>query len=254
MGPKVSWVILTYNRAEIVRQAIGHCLDNSGAPEAINQIVWVDNGSTDGVREVMASFEPEISVLNSENLGVAKGYNQGLGLATEEYIIVTGCDFLMPDNWLRTFLEYVTKIPETGMACMYSKHWTYCHDRLRKSYGVQMVNGLPIVHAMPLERHIMRRSLLADFGYFPETFGMYGFDDVARAHRIEQVCDEKGLLYYCIPDCVPVHLGTEGLKQHDGKDSAEYHAMKRKEATDPAKHAELNRLRDLGWPRFSPFP
>ncbi len=254
MTPKCSWIILTFNRAEIVREAIGHCLDNSGAPEAITQLVWVDNGSTDGVRDVMRGFEPDVSVLYSENKGVARGYNTGMGLATEEFVVVTGCDFRMPDNWLKTMLDYVTQIPETGMACIYSQHWTYKHERLRKQYGVDNSYALPIVHAMPIERHIYRRELLSAFGYYPETFGMYGFDDVARAYRIEKVCDELGLLYYVIPDLVAEHLGTEGLNAADGKDDLAYHAMKRKEATDPAKRAELARLKELGWPKFSPFP
>lgn len=251
---KVSWIILTFDRAEIVRQAIGHCLDNSGAPEAIGEIVWIDNGSSDGVRDVMRSFEPEISVLYSENTGVARGYNTGLGLAREEYVVITGCDCLMPDNWLKIMLEYVTKIPETGIASIYTKHWTYKQERLRKQFGIDHSYALPIVHAMPIERRIFRRELLKEIGYFPETLGKYGWDDLCWARRAEQVCDDKGLLYYVIPELIAIHLGTEGIAAADGKDDSSYHAMKRQEVQNPEKQIEMARLKELGWPRFTPFP
>jgi GT2 family glycosyltransferase len=250
----ISWVILTYNRGEIVKEALSHCFDYSGAPEAIEEVVWVDNGSTDKVcREFMRTLEPEVSVLLSDNLGVARGYNIGMGLATKDYIVITGCDMKMPANWLRTMLDYVERVPETGVASVYSIHWTARPERLRKGFGIKEINGMPLVHAMPIERRIFRRELLADFGYFPETLGLYGYDDLCWAYRTERICDQKGLLYYVIPDLVAEHLGTEGINAADGKDSSQYHAFKQKEVRDPRKREEMDRLKELGWPRFSPF-
>lgn len=253
----VSWIILTHNRAETVNRAIRHCMANSGAEW--DEIVWIDNGSAPGeygnMARVLAPLsDSTVHVRYETNRGVARGYNTGMGLATCDYIVITGCDMLMPDGWLKTFKEYVTKIPETGVACIYSSHWTARPARLRTNWGIQHAGlALPIVHAMPIERRIFKRSFLADFGYFPESFGLYGFDDLAWAARVEKVCTEKGLLTYVIPDMVAEHLGDEGIEAHAGRDSKEYHAMKRREVEDPAKRAELNRLRSLGWPRFSPF-
>lgn len=247
----VSWIILTYNRGEIVKRSVTHNFDCAGAVP--DELIWVDNGSTDKIcREFMQSMDPEVSVLHNENRGVAKGYNAAMTAASKDYIVITGSDMLLPNNWLATFKEYVATIPNTGSACIYSSHWTEKPERHRKQYGIQVVNDLPLVHAMPIERRIFRRSLLTEFGYYPESFGLYGFDDIAYAHRIEKVCDEMGLLYYCIPDLVAEHLGTEGIARYDGKDAAEYHAMKQKEARDSAKRVELERLRNLGWPKFDP--
>lgn len=250
-GPTISWVILTYNRRETVTKAIDHCMANAGAKW--DEIVWVDNGSTDGMENTLFNFEPDVAVLNNTNLGVAKGYNRGMALATKDYIVITGCDMKMPNNWLRTFKEYVEHIPQTGVACMYSRHWTEKPERIRK-FGIDDVHGLPIVHAMPIERRIFRRDLLADFGYLPETFGLYGVEDLCWAYRAEKVCAEKGLLTYVIPGFVAEHLGTEGVNKADGKDSFEYHAFKQKEVQDASKLIEFERLRDLGWPKSSPYP
>lgn len=247
----ISWIILTYNRAEIVKRAFSHNATNAGAPW--DELVWVDNGSKEEDYYDMDSFlATDIHVQNNQNNGVAKGYNQGLGLATKDYVVITGCDMLMPNNWLRTFKDYVEQIPNTGVACMYSSHWTEKPERIRK-FGIDESHKLPIVHAMPIERRIFRRELLADFGYFPETFGLYGYDDIAWAMRAEQVCAERGLLSYVIPGYVAQHLGTEGINAHDGKDGAEYHAMKRAQVEDPLKQAELERRRALDWPIFKAF-
>ncbi len=249
-NPRISWIILTFNRGEIVRRSVTHNFNTAGA--CPDELVWVDNGSTDIItRDFMLGLDPEISILNNENRGVARGYNQGLGAATGDYVVITGCDMLMPDNWLATMLDYVTKIPETGVACVYSRPLHKCQDRIKGLRRV--VNGLPIIPAFPIERRIFRRSLLSDFGYFPETFGLYGHDDVAWAHRAEQVCLEKGLISYVIPDMQAEHLGTEGVTRYDGKDDADYHAMKKREAGSWAKTAEMERLASLDFPRFTPF-
>ncbi len=248
--PRVSWIILTYNRGAVVRQSVKHNFDTAGV--APDELIWVDNGSTDVItRDFMSGLDPEVSILNNENLGVAKGYNRGLGLATGDYIVITGCDMLMPNNWLGIMLDYVTGIPDTGVACVYSRSLASCQERV---HGLRrVVNGLPIIPALPIERRIFRRELLADFGYFPESFGLYGMDDLAWAQRAERVCAEKGLLSYVIPDMQAEHLGTEGVSRYDGKDEAAYHAMKKREASEHGKIIELARLRGLGWPRFTPY-
>lgn len=247
--PSVSWVILTHNRAEIVEWAFDHNFDNAGYP--FHEIVWCDNGSKPAERYYMENVVfgayVNTTILNRLNLGAAKGYNRAMGLATGDYIVITGCDMLMPEGWLKTFMDYVTKIPETGMALMYSRPLDKCPERLLGPR--QTINGLDIIPAFPVERRIFKRELLADFGYFPETFGLYGFDDLALAHRIIQVCNEKNLYCYLIPDQVPIHLDGEGVDTP----TDDYTRFKHKEALDPAKRAEFERLRQLNFPRFTPF-
>lgn len=265
----VSWVILTYNRADKVERAITHCMRNAG--EKWDELVWCDNGSADGVRDFMMSLEPDTAVLNKANRGVASGYNRAMAMATCDYVVITGCDMLMPPNWLKTFKDYIRRVPRTGIACMYSGPLGWVPERARDpkdlpadSFTVEYngrvqkwyqssVNGLPFVHAMPIGRRILSRKLLGQIGYFPECFGLYGHDDVAWAHRAEKICDMQGLHYYVIPDQIPEHLGTEGVAKPDGKDESQYHAFKMAEAADPEKARTMSRLQAEGWPYFNPF-
>lgn len=252
---KISWVVLTYNRADFVKQAMSHNFKNMGGYHDV-ELIWVDNGSTDGVHAVMRDFNPSISVLHRENLGVAKGYNRGFALATGDYIVVTGCDMLMSPRWLDTFVQYVEKIPTTGIACMYHRRLHEVPERMRKgnAWKKEKRAGLDIIHAMPIERRIFKRDLLGKIGFLREDFGLYGWEDVEWGYRAERVCDELGLLYYVIPDMHPYHLGTEGMNAHDGNDDKEYHAFKQREARDIKKLELMEQCRAKNWPYYNPFP
>lgn len=250
MSMTVSWIVLTFNRAEKVRRAMLHNKEQAGA--CWDELVWVDNGSRDHVRTVMETSQPDVSVLLKENLGVAKGYNRAMALATKDLIVITGCDMLMPKNWLATFLNYMEKIPSTGVACMYSKPLDRVKERLRSPRD-ERLGGLPFRRAMPIERRCFRRSLLKDFGYLNEGFGFYGHEDCAWAQTVEKICDQKGLLYYVIPNEIAEHLGNEGCDEFNGKDDLPYHNFKYRESHDPSKQKLLTELRLQGWPAFYPY-
>lgn len=247
---KISLIILTYNRAETVARAMKHNLECAGRP--IDELVWVDNGSHDGVREVMMGFNPDVAVLNKTNLGVAHGYNRGYALATGDYVVITGCDMLMPENWLVTMVEHIEKIPNTGVACMYSQPISKVPERIRGEE--QVINGLRVRPALPFGRRILRRDLLTEkIGFLRQDFGLYGWEDVEWGERALRACAREGLLCYAIPDQVAEHLGTEGVRMHDGKDPADYHAFKQAEVRDPHKMVVMEKARSAGYPYYNPY-
>jgi glycosyltransferase involved in cell wall biosynthesis len=199
----------------------------------------------------MTAFNPDISVIHKENFGVAKGYNHGYVLATGDWIVITGCDMLMPENWLVTMKEYLEKVPQTGIACMYSQPMDKVPERIRGERTI--VNGMDLWPALPFGRRIVRRDLFKDIGYLREDFGLYGWEDVEWGERALRICKEKDLMCYAIPDKVAEHLGTEGVKMADGKDPADYHAFKRAEVHDPKKIELMNRCRAEGYQYYNPF-
>lgn len=246
---KISWVVLTFNRAVIVDKAMTHNFEICGRKP--DELIWVDNGSRDGVRDVMKNFNPDVAILNRENLGVAKGYNRGIVLATGDWVVITGCDMLMPKNWLATFAEYVEKIPNTGVACMYSVTPDKVPERIRGEKNV--INGLPIIPAIPIERRIFRRELIQKAGHLREDFGLYGYEDCEAAFRYERVCKENGWLTYVIPDQIAEHLGTEGISDFNGLDSKDYHEFKRRECRNPAKEEKFRWCNENKFPYYTPY-
>src|SRR5262245_4723453 len=114
---RISWIVLTHDRRDLLERMMAHNVAHAGCH--IDELIWVDNGSDAGVHEVMRAYDPAVSILNKVNLGVAKGWNRGLALATGDYVVSTDSDMLLPSGWLATFRTYLAGIPRTGVACFF---------------------------------------------------------------------------------------------------------------------------------------
>lgn len=252
--PKVTWVVLFFNREALLRQAMAHNIEKAGFSDY--ELVMVDNGSTDGATEYARSLKPDTLVINKENMGVSHGYNRAMVMARGEFIVITGMDMLMPDNWMTCFLEHFEKIPNTGVASMYTCPLSGVPERARGGkpgeWIFEEVNGLRIAKGMPFGRRMFRTSMLKHFGYF-QHFGLYGYEDIAWAGTVEKYCAEHGLRCYAIPDKVCEHIQNTRLDLQ-GPEREDYVKFKKAEVADPYKLNRLKELGDQGWPAARPFP
>lgn len=113
--PKVSVVIPTFNRAQIIAESLQSVINQTY--KDIEAIV-VDDGSTDNTREVVGSFkDPRISYKYQENRGVSAARNAGIKVSSGEYIAFLDSD----DIWLSPNLELKVKLldsrPDIAIAC-----------------------------------------------------------------------------------------------------------------------------------------
>ena len=251
---KISWLLLTYNRANAVCKAIPYCAKNAG--HSYDEVIWVDNGSEKGeylrIAHMLAGLFPNIThVLYSKNTGVAKGYNTCMANAQGTHMVITGCDMMMPDNWLKKMVEAYNGLPKAGVVTIYASEISKVKERIRGEPF--MWSSQVFQEAMPIGRRFLSKELQRKIGYFHEGFGMYGWDDVAWGHTAERVLGELGLKSYNLNDHVAEHLGTEGNVGYDYKDEHEYWRWKRKEVEDPAKQELLTKLRTANWPSFNPY-
>lgn len=259
---KVSWIILTYNRLKLSEDVFLKNIDSLQEGNSIKlERICVDNGSCedlgyddDGheVGLLMWRFS-NINVFNSKNLGVAKGYNQGLSMATGDYIVITGCDRVMPKHWLSIWIHHFEKIPNTGIISCYSVPMDSVPERKRDPKKEIEVNGMKIIPAMPMEAKIFSRDLHRKIGYLREDFGLYGWEDVEWGHRAERVTKELGLINYIIPGMQAEHLGSEGIKEWNGIDDKEYHEFKQKESSDPKKKELMDRCWKENFKYYNPY-
>lgn len=96
----VSVVIPAYNVEEYVQDAVESALNQT---YPLQEIVCVDDGSTDGTLEVLRDLEAqhpdEMQVLTGSNQGACAARNRGMSVATGEYIqFLDADDVLLPEK------------------------------------------------------------------------------------------------------------------------------------------------------------
>ncbi len=93
----ISVVILNWNGRAFLEQFLPSVVANSGDAK----IVVADNGSTDSSIEFVRKNYPNIElVLNEENGGFAKGYNDALKQVDNEIYVLLNSDIEVTPNWL----------------------------------------------------------------------------------------------------------------------------------------------------------
>ncbi len=99
--PTVAVIVPTYNRASVICEAVDSLLAQVAAPE---EIIVVDDGSTDGTTDVLARYGEAIRVIRQENGGAAAARNTGAMAARADWLTFLDSD----DVWLpgrMTFLR-----------------------------------------------------------------------------------------------------------------------------------------------------
>ncbi len=102
---KVSVIVPTHNRAELLRQTLDNLLAQSLPPR---QVIVVDDGSTDATPEVLNSYGAAVTALRQENRGAAAARNRGLREATGEFIQFMDSDDLCSLNKLEAQARALT--------------------------------------------------------------------------------------------------------------------------------------------------
>lgn len=94
----VSVVIPAYNAERFLRRAVESILEQTIGPQ---EIIVVDDGSTDGTCDVARSFGDRLCCLRQDNAGVSAARNRGISAAEGEWIAFLDAD----DHWLSCHLE-----------------------------------------------------------------------------------------------------------------------------------------------------
>ena len=103
MTPRVTIAIPCYNAARWIGDAVQSALEQTW-PE--KETIVVDDGSTDGSREVLASFGEKIRVIHGAHRGGNHARNAAVLASTGEWIqFLDADDFLLPQKITRQFYE-----------------------------------------------------------------------------------------------------------------------------------------------------
>lgn len=104
--PTVSVIIPNYNREHLIGETLENLLNQT---RPADEIIVVDDGSTDRSVEVIKSYGERIRVITQKNAGPATARNRGLQEATGEYIQFFDSDDLCSLNKLEAQADAITR-------------------------------------------------------------------------------------------------------------------------------------------------
>jgi GT2 family glycosyltransferase len=111
----ISILIVNFNTSNLLKRCLRSILSDETKPAS--EIIIIDNASCDNSLEMLRSTFPEIHVIaNDRNAGFARANNQGLDIATGEFVLLLNPDTELLPGALRHLYTFLSAHPEAG-AC-----------------------------------------------------------------------------------------------------------------------------------------
>jgi glycosyltransferase involved in cell wall biosynthesis len=111
LGSGVSAVIPTFNRSVFLQQALSSLLRQTRRPD---EIIVIDDGSTDDTAQVVASFGPQVAYVRKVNGGKSSALNLGLQRSSHELIYILDDDDIAADDAIERTAGALQNSPEYG--------------------------------------------------------------------------------------------------------------------------------------------
>ncbi|MBN8794113.1 glycosyltransferase family 2 protein [Thermomonas sp.] len=109
----MSYVVFSYNHARFVRQAIDSILAQD---YPALELIVVDDGSTDGSRELLRSLSREkgFQLVEKDNGGIVSAVNVGIPLASGAFIVPHASDDVSHPGRTRAQVRALQSMPQAG--------------------------------------------------------------------------------------------------------------------------------------------
>jgi glycosyltransferase involved in cell wall biosynthesis len=167
---RISVVIPSYNRRHTLERALQSVYDQTSPAD---EVILVDDGSTDGSSEMVRQLFPGVIVLKQPNLGVSAARNRGIAKARCEWIALLDSD----DSWLPQKIDQIRKAQklQPDFVLYHSDEiWIRRGVRVnpmnkhRKYGGWIFEQCLPLCSISP-SAAVIRKSTLESLGGFDEN-------------------------------------------------------------------------------------
>ncbi len=233
---QLSVIIVNYNVKYFLEQCL--CSVIKACKNIDAEIFAVDNNSTDGSREFLASKFTTINFIwNKENTGFAKANNQVLAQARGQFILFLNPDTIVPEDCFEKCIQFfeshtqagalgIRMIDGTGKFLKESKRAfpspltslyklsgltkLFPHSKTFAQYhlGHLPENENHEVDVLAGAYMMVPKNILDKTGSFDETFFMYG-EDVDLSYRIQKA----GYKNYYFAEETIIHFKGESTKK-----------------------------------------
>jgi GT2 family glycosyltransferase len=107
--PRISIIIVTWNSQDYIRS----CLDSMFSQDQDLEVIVADNGSQDSTLDTLREYGNRIMILeNQNNLGFAGAVNQGLKLASGDFILLLNPDTVLTPGALGSMTGFLSEHPD----------------------------------------------------------------------------------------------------------------------------------------------
>ncbi|MCK9859779.1 glycosyltransferase [Paenibacillus sp. ATY16] len=193
--PFVSFVVLAYNHLEITKRCIDSLLLHT--PLEGNELILVNNGSSDGTQAYFDSIPGASPVHLPQNVGPVNGFNVGMNAAQGKYIALISNDMILTSGWLPNLIACIESDPGIGFV---SPGANYVSNFQQISLPFQTLEEMQVeakaynvsdpnkweerVRLMPVILFSLTDRLREIGGYDPRFyFGEFGDDDISYRYR-----------------------------------------------------------------------
>lgn len=246
---KASVIVLSWNGMDYLQD----CLDALLAQDFADlELIVVDNASTDGSADFVASHYPDVRLLRNErNLGFAAGNNRGLRAATGDVVVLLNQDTVVQPGWLTALVQALASDPRRGIVggkALYpdgriqhaggyvdaqgnGAHYGY---RQKDEGQFEQVREVDFVTGAALA---ISRAALAAVGDLDEGFGLAYWEDVDWCYRVRAA----GFQVVYVPQAVLIHkeASMAARVSHEGM-----YELQRNRLRFVLKHWPVGRLVD----------
>ncbi len=215
--PKISIIIVTYNNLILTKNCLNSifCFSHYSNLE----IIIVDNGSADETKKYLqqvTASNPQIRlILNDHNRGFAPANNQGLKIASGEYIVFLNNDTIVTPHWLPNLLRHFQQDqaigllgPVTNNIGNSAKIKVDYHNLIglldfSARHRQKNINQKKELPSVALFCAIAKKTTLERIGGLSEEYKLGYFEDDDLCQRIKQ----QSLKIFCAQDVFIHHVG-----------------------------------------------
>ena len=166
----IAVIIPSWNRAHLITNALDSVLAQSCLPD---EIIVVDDGSTDNTRDIIQTGYPMVKLISQENKGVSAARNTGITSTTHEWIALLDSDDKWQPQKLEKQCQQLAMHPDY-LICHTNETWIRRGRYVNQMKKHQKKGGHIFQHCLPLcaispSSVMIHRRIFNDVGLFDET-------------------------------------------------------------------------------------